>query len=228
MAKTYPVQMEGARICKRCNVERPIVEYRINQACAEGRLGICKHCQRESRATRRDAVPDLPDQSTPPRICRKCNEEKPLTEFNKNPDCALGRAWRCKRCEADHGRVWRATEAGKASNRRSHLAYERTGRARDLRKVRRDTLREWLRDHKRSHGCALCPEREPVCLDFHHLGGHKSKLRSVSAMLGNSNLASVRDEIAKCVILCANCHRKVHEGILCLPLNVVATRGPVS
>lgn len=59
-------------------------------------------------------------------------------------------------------------------------------------------------------GCRLCDEKESSALDFHHVHG---KDRVISQMHG-MNDDRVRAEIAKCVILCANCHRKVHAGIL--------------
>ncbi len=62
----------------------------------------------------------------------------------------------------------------------------------------------------KQNGCSICNEREPACLDFHHLGG---KDMTVSSMLG-MNEQRVKDEISKCVVLCANCHRKHHAGLL--------------
>lgn len=62
----------------------------------------------------------------------------------------------------------------------------------------------------KSSGCFVCDEAEPACLDFHHI---KGKDMIVSAMLG-MNDTRVKEEIAKCVIVCANCHRKIHAGII--------------
>lgn len=64
----------------------------------------------------------------------------------------------------------------------------------------------------KQEGCAKCDESEPACLDFHHVG---DKDRTVSSMMGMSD-TRLRDEIAKCVVLCANCHRKVHAGLITL------------
>ena len=62
-------------------------------------------------------------------------------------------------------------------------------------------------------GCVVCGEKELACLDHHHVDG---KDMEVSSMLArNENL--VKAEIAKCVVLCANCHRKHHAGVLNLP-----------
>jgi hypothetical protein len=65
----------------------------------------------------------------------------------------------------------------------------------------------------KASGCMLCSEADLCCLDFHHLG---DKDMTVSTMLG-MNDARVRAEIDKCVILCRNCHAKVHAGRLHLP-----------
>ena len=62
----------------------------------------------------------------------------------------------------------------------------------------------------KKNGCVVCQEKEIVCLDFHHLGG---KDQTVSSMLG-WNDQKVENEISKCIILCANCHRKYHAGLL--------------
>lgn len=59
-------------------------------------------------------------------------------------------------------------------------------------------------------GCIKCGEKEKACLDFHHLG---DKDYTVSQMLG-LNEKLIRDEILKCVVICANCHRKIHAGII--------------
>ena len=58
--------------------------------------------------------------------------------------------------------------------------------------------------------CVDCGEADPVCLDFDHVRGKKlgniSKIRK-----RGSNSQMLKDEIAKCEVRCANCHRKVTE-----------------
>lgn len=65
-----------------------------------------------------------------------------------------------------------------------------------------------LLNEVKSVGCNRCGEKSVSCLDFHHLHG---KDRTVSSMLGMSD-KRVQAEIDKCIILCANCHRKLHAG----------------
>lgn len=78
-------------------------------------------------------------------------------------------------------------------------------------KLQRDRTRLIL-DEAKSNGCLICDETDLSCLDFHHLS---DKDQIVSTMLGMSD-KKVRNEIAKCVVLCANCHRKLHAGKISL------------
>ncbi len=71
---------------------------------------------------------------------------------------------------------------------------------------------DFVRQYKQELGCKICRETEPCCLSFHHLKGKKGH---VSEMIGRAcSLKTIKKEIAKCVVLCENCHRKIHAGIL--------------
>jgi len=65
----------------------------------------------------------------------------------------------------------------------------------------------------RKRGCCKCSERTDYCIEFHHL---KDKVDMVSHMWTKSkySLDDFIEEIEKCVLLCGNCHRKVHNGLL--------------
>jgi hypothetical protein len=71
---------------------------------------------------------------------------------------------------------------------------------------------KWFSDFKRTCKCAVCGESESCCLDFHHI---KNKRFTVSnAAKQGYSIESIKQEIAKCIVLCANCHRKHHSGLL--------------
>jgi len=56
--------------------------------------------------------------------------------------------------------------------------------------------------------CQKCLGKfSPPCFDFHHKA---DKDASVSYLLANGSLAAVAAELAKCDLLCANCHRMEH------------------
>lgn len=48
-------------------------------------------------------------------------------------------------------------------------------------------------------------------LDFHHLDPSKKEIRLDSRKLAGSSWKRILKEVEKCVLLCANCHREVHE-----------------
>lgn len=56
-----------------------------------------------------------------------------------------------------------------------------------------------------NHPCVDCGETDPIVLEFDHL---QDKKFAISAGIRNRNWADVLDEIAKCEVVCANCHRR--------------------
>lgn len=92
---------------------------------------------------------------------------------------------------------------------RNYVARNRVARNAAWAK-RKEKLREWFRELKRGLKCARCSENHPACLDFHHRD-RNSKLYTVSYMAGmGKSKPRILEEIAKCDILCANCHKKLH------------------
>ncbi|WP_293029349.1 homing endonuclease associated repeat-containing protein [Natronococcus sp.] len=77
---------------------------------------------------------------------------------------------------------------------------------------RRSEIRRWLYEYKERYcECLRCEEDRPPCLDFHH---PNEKERSVATMVVNGHSKkSIREEIGRCVVLCANCHRLEHLEI---------------
>ena len=73
---------------------------------------------------------------------------------------------------------------------------------------RRKEIREWFKNYKLSLKCVRCGESFPECLDFHHKG-KKDNLVTVLVNRGCS-IEKIKEEMSKCEILCANCHRKEH------------------
>lgn len=56
--------------------------------------------------------------------------------------------------------------------------------------------------------CERCGRHFPSCvMDFHHKKG-TTKVKAVSAFRSLSQ--ALKDEVAKCELLCANCHRIKH------------------
>jgi hypothetical protein len=65
--------------------------------------------------------------------------------------------------------------------------------------------RMFLAKHKLKSGCADCGYRHhSVALEFHHVDGPKLGVMSI---LTRKSWAVIKAEMAKCIVLCANCHR---------------------
>ena len=81
---------------------------------------------------------------------------------------------------------------------------------RDEIKKRKEELLNWLWEYKKTLSCKDCKENHPACLDFHHRDATQ-KDRAVSKMIRNGcSKEKILQEIDKCDVLCANCHRKLH------------------
>ncbi len=77
---------------------------------------------------------------------------------------------------------------------------------RSVRRIKQDT-RAWLANLKRQP-CTDCKGSfDPVCMDFDHLPGFE-KFQEVSVMAcGTYSRKTILAEIAKCELVCSNCHR---------------------
>jgi|SRR3712207_5953769 len=76
---------------------------------------------------------------------------------------------------------------------------------------RRRNLVQWFAEYKSTLFCVRCGENHPACLEFHHLEGKTGKWDEVSDMVRRLlSKERILAEIAKCEVLCANCHRKEH------------------
>ena len=71
-------------------------------------------------------------------------------------------------------------------------------------------MREWYNQLRSTLTCSHCPETDSCCIDFHHVSEKDFGL--YDAVNAGFSKNRILKEIAKCVPLCANCHRKLHAG----------------
>ena len=77
-----------------------------------------------------------------------------------------------------------------------------------------DRRRKWIAakkeyiDNIKDVPCADCGKRfHPVCMDFDHLDRSDKRLGISKAVHGAYGIGDIVREIAKCEIVCSNCHR---------------------
>lgn len=79
-------------------------------------------------------------------------------------------------------------------------------RAAEARTVARQRNAKIVRNFLQTHSCVDCGENNPDVLEFDHVRGKKRG--NVSDMSNRAvSVETLRREIAKCDIRCANCHR---------------------
>lgn len=122
--------------------------------------------------------------------CGACEELKPLLDFNKKGGRYQSACRPCQRAQAK-SRYAANSESERIRLRRSN-------------KARRAQICSLVQDAKR-RPCQDCKVTYPPCvMDFDHVTG--SKKFNVSQHAGQS-LRAVLAEMAKCEVVCANCHR---------------------
>lgn len=131
--------------------------------------------------------------------CSRCNKKKDTTEFHKSSKMKDGLQSACKMCMNDSYNI---------SRKKKQQHYQ------DVAKKRAAKIKIEIDEWKEKRGCFNCREVDPACLDLHHLDptikeDHPSSLRF--------SFQSFVKEAEKCVVLCSNCHRKLHAGKINLP-----------
>ena len=76
------------------------------------------------------------------------------------------------------------------------------------RKEYKRNRRLWLDEYKATLSCK-CGESHPACLEFHHRDP-STKLFRISQAKHESR-ERILIEMAKCDVICSNCHRKLHS-----------------
>lgn len=139
--------------------------------------------------------------------CTLCLKPKSLDEFPRNKQTKDGRYAHCKKC---HSKTMRDS-------------YHRDPDAKlEDCKRRRRALIEITSEIKSKSGCKLCSESDPCCLDFHHSDPTKKDV-TIALLVTRKSKEKMLKEIEKCVIVCANCHRKLHAGRIKLTIGVAGS-----
>ena len=189
--------MSKTRICSGCLQELPV-------DCFIGKADRCRRCQSGRKPWKpiKSYLPKPasytykgvyvnPVKDPVSKTCGECKIDKPIAEFGNLKKSADGLSYQCRDCR-------------KQMHRQHNTAY------RKITKQRSDQRKKRFWDQY-TDGCCLCDETDIRCLDFHHLDPD-TKDDMVSTLWGLKDDTRLLREIAKCAVVCANCHRKIHAG----------------
>jgi hypothetical protein len=76
---------------------------------------------------------------------------------------------------------------------------------------RRESLKEWYDEYKKTLRCQICGEDRPECLQFHHRDPSQKEFTIGNIIRNGVSLETLQREIAKCDVLCANCHAVIEQ-----------------
>jgi hypothetical protein len=123
------------------------------------------------------------------RHCRRCGLDKPVAEFHRHRRDGY-QAW-CKPCRREYAaRHYQKNKSRRqAQNNSRQIAF-----------------RAWYTSLKAGKPCADCGrEFHPAAMHWDHLPGQKKKA-ALGVLVRHGSRKLVLEEIAKCELVCANCH----------------------
>ena len=118
--------------------------------------------------------------------CNNCQNEY---------ECYGSRHKFCRDCKREYDRKYYANKSKEEKDKKVKLQY-----------IRRNKNRLWVYNYLLENPCVVCDEKDPVVLDFDHIDKDQKEF-CISDNMGMS-LKRLQAEIAKCQVLCANCHRR--------------------
>ncbi|WMI33749.1 HNH endonuclease [Streptomyces phage Patelgo] len=124
------------------------------------------------------------------KICSRCNNEKELTEFHfRNKAKGTYKPW-CKPCVKEY-------------DQEAYKDGRKTGNSKESQEAILKRNFGYIKEYLSTHPCTDCGTDDIRVLEFDHLG---DKLYNI-AQMRYYRLEKIQAEVAKCEVVCANCHR---------------------
>ena len=135
------------------------------------------------------------------KVCTKCGQAKSETEYFVKDKKTKRLHAQCKACCKERRASYYAAHYGKYGD----LYRVRAKKRRVLVKKR---LQSKMLIYLEDKSCWQCGEGDPRVLDFDHINPATKSFGISNGITDGRKWSSILTEISKCVILCANCHRK--------------------
>lgn len=181
--------------CYKCNREKSSDCFSRDSSRPDGISNKCKECRKGTKS--RVFIEHV---YVAKKFCTKCGLESDRVNFRKDVRRRDGLHPHCNSCRVVSEKIWR-TANGDSIRRRVRAATL----------VAKDVCRRFAIAYLLDHPCVDCGEADPMVLDFDHLEPafkRYSMSRLLSGTTSGVSLKMVKVEIDKCVVRCANCHRR--------------------
>ena len=137
------------------------------------------------------------------KYCSKECVRKSQITYNDIPENITGK----ERKKLRHKKYWNKWYHKNEENKNSHK-----NRVKINNKKRTEDIRKLFEEKKKE--CIICGEDEYCCLDFHHKNPEEKEFTLSSEINSGRKKEDIIKEINKCIVVCSNCHRKIHAGII--------------
>ncbi len=145
------------------------------------------------------------------KVCTKCGEAKPLTDFAKDRSTRDGYHQQCLMCKREARRIWRASHPMEQreqfrlwsqQNYSEHLSRNRRWQENNRLKMRASILKTrynlTLDDYQRIYDeqagrCKICGDTAPLVVDHKH--DQSRRIRSLLCVRCNSGIGFFRENI---------------------------------
>ena len=175
------------RLCPICNKEKQPFEFVRDNSLDYKEYGkICRECAYKKNKEKREKLlkSKIPKVNSEGKIyCQKCKQYKSKDNFYRNPNRPTGYDNICKECR--------------------RKAYTER-----YRKTKEALIKQF------GNKCAICKKTFPwYAYDFHHK--EEKKEMKISRYIRHTmkhleTLPDFKEELKKCILVCAICHRKLH------------------
>ena len=136
------------------------------------------------------------------KTCNKCKETKDYLEFHKLKSGKYGRSGTCANCKSEHD-LKRYHKEG---------STDRADRRLRIAKQKQDRWDKYMQEIG-GQQCSICGFKDEYrgCFDLHHTDPKEKDMNPSQAMCGSYK--SFKEEADKCILVCSNCHRKIHRRV---------------
>lgn len=127
--------------------------------------------------------------------CEGSNPSAPTCSKHNEAQVLYDKRWKCKSCNREYQAKWFG------ENQKIQLARVKKNRERAQK-----AAWNFAWDYKSQNPCVDCGENDPIVLEFDHV---QEKFFGIATAVANGmRIEKIAEELAKCEIRCANCHRR--------------------
>lgn len=150
--------------------------------------------------------------------CSICGEIKSVKEFQRSKkNRTTGLRGECNECRYKIRSKWYNSPGKKEELKKKRRIYSsnennKVKRRKQMKKYWNKN-KQYIENIKDKLCCQICGENRKNCLEFHHIipinkRGKKNRV----CYFYTQSLTRCLEELTKCALLCANCHKLVHSG----------------